>query len=85
MLAEEGLQLSEMKIKGIREMFFSRGERAALCLPRNLSHQWAEDELRRGRDRLTLSFALPRGSYATLLVKALQTVSDAPAAGEPSK
>ncbi len=70
-LAEEGLELRQMQIKGIREMFFSRGDRAALCLPRNLSHEFALDENHRGRDKLTLGFELPRGSYATLLVKAI--------------
>jgi tRNA pseudouridine13 synthase len=70
-LAEEGLQLRQMQIKGIREMFFSRGDRAALCLPRGLTREFAADENHRGRDRLTLGFELPRGCYATLLVKAV--------------
>jgi tRNA pseudouridine13 synthase len=70
-LAEEGLELRQMQIKGIREMFFSRGERAALCLPRGLTHAFAADENHRGRDKLTLGFELPRGCYATLLVKAM--------------
>lgn len=69
-LAEEGLELRQMQIKGIREMFFSRGERAALCLPQQLAHEFAADENHRGRERLTLAFELPRGCYATLLVKA---------------
>jgi tRNA pseudouridine13 synthase len=76
-LAEEGLQLADMKVKGIREMFFSKGERAALCLPRSLSLAWDADELRPGRDKLTLSFELSRGSYATLLVKAIQSAAAA--------
>lgn len=70
-LAEEGLELRQMQIKGIREMFFSRGERAALCLPRQLHHELADDEHHRGRAKLILRFELPRGSYATLMVKAL--------------
>jgi tRNA pseudouridine13 synthase len=70
-LAEEGLELRQMQIKGIREMFFSRGERIALCLPRNLTHEFAPDENHRGRDKLTLGFELRPGSYATLLVKAV--------------
>jgi tRNA pseudouridine13 synthase len=69
-LAEEGLELRQMQIKGIREMFFSRGQRAALCVPAELTHEFADDERHPGRDRLTLAFCLPRGSYATLIVKA---------------
>jgi tRNA pseudouridine13 synthase len=74
-LAEEELELRQMQIKGIRDMFFSRGERAALCLPRQLRHELAGDDFHRGRDKLMLRFDLPRGSYATLMVKALQEAS----------
>jgi tRNA pseudouridine13 synthase len=70
-LAEEGLELRQMQIKGIREMFFSRGERAALCMPNGLTHEFAEDERHRGREKLILAFELPRGCYATLIVKAV--------------
>jgi tRNA pseudouridine13 synthase len=70
-LAEEKLELRQIQIKGIRKMFFSRGERAVLCLPHDLTHDFAPDENHRGRNKLTLAFELPRGSYATLLVKAI--------------
>jgi tRNA pseudouridine13 synthase len=69
-LAEEGLALHDMQVRGVRELFFSRGERAALCRPRQLTFQAAHDERRPGRQKLLLHFELPRGSYATLLVKA---------------
>src|SRR5579875_2666100 len=75
-LLEEGLELRQLQIKGIREMFFSRGDRAALCLPRDLRHEFAPDENHRGRDKLILDFELPRGSYATLLVKAITQLSE---------
>jgi tRNA pseudouridine13 synthase len=67
-LAEDGLQIEEMKLKGLR-MFFSRGERPALCMPAELSWEAAPDELQRGKQKLLLRFELPRGSYATLLIK----------------
>jgi tRNA pseudouridine13 synthase len=70
-LAEEGLALSELRVKGVRELFFSRGERAALCRPAELGWEFAADERHPGRVRLTLHFELPRGSYATLLAKAV--------------
>src|SRR5262249_39787231 len=68
-LAEEGLELRQLRVQGIRELFFSRGERAALCLPGNLRYEHAEDELHPGQRKLLVQFDLPRGSYATLLVK----------------
>ncbi len=68
-LNEEGLQLQQMRIKGIREMFFSRGERPALCMPENLKHETVPDDRHSGKQKLLLAFDLPRGSYATLIVK----------------
>ncbi len=71
-LAEEGLIVSQMKIKDMREMFFSRGERAALCILDNLNHEVGTDEINSGSCKLILNFDLPRGCYATLVVKRLQ-------------
>ncbi len=68
-LAEDGLELSRLKVPGSRDLFFSRGERPALCLPQSVGAQLETDELNRGRTRLNLRFDLPRGAYATLVVK----------------
>ncbi len=70
-VAEEGLDLRDLQVRGIREMFFSRGERAALCLPHELGCIFAPDELHKGKQKLSLTFELERGCYATLIVKAL--------------
>jgi tRNA pseudouridine13 synthase len=72
-LREEGLELAQMKLKGFREMFFSRGERPALCLPRELEGTSAADERHTGRLKMQVAFELSRGSYATLIVKRLMT------------
>lgn len=69
-LAEEQLELHDMQVRGVREMFFSKGERAALCTPTQLTYKADADELHPKRSKLTLAFDLPRGCYATLLVKA---------------
>jgi tRNA pseudouridine13 synthase len=71
-LAEEGLELKQMQVKGVRELFFSKGERAALCMPVGLRCEMAADELHPGQHKAVLSFELPRGSYATLIVKRVQ-------------
>jgi tRNA pseudouridine13 synthase len=68
-LAEEGLELKQLQVKGIREMFFSKGERAALCRPVELAAEILPDERHPGRRKAVLSFDLPRGAYATLIVK----------------
>jgi tRNA pseudouridine13 synthase len=74
-LAEEGMPLRDLQVRGIREMFFSRGERTALCVPGQLTSAFAADALQPGRLALTLSFDLSRGCYATLLVKRITAVS----------
>ncbi|MCI0683032.1 MAG: tRNA pseudouridine(13) synthase TruD [Gemmataceae bacterium] len=71
-LAEEGVTIDQFKLKGLRDMFFSKGERPAWCLPAELQWQSGPDETRAGHQQLRLRFDLPRGSYATLLVKRIQ-------------
>ena len=68
-LKEEGLQQEQLKLKGFKEMFFSRGDRAAIFMPAQVGHEDAPDELNSGRHKFVLAFELPRGAYATLLVK----------------
>ncbi len=75
-LREEGLTLEQLKLKGLRELFFSRGERAALLLPANLNFAPSPDETHAGKLKLTLTFDLPRGCYATLLIKRLTSAED---------
>lgn len=70
-LAEDGITLEKMKLIGMREMFFSKGDRAALCLPEMLQSEVGDDERNHGRTRVKLTFDLPRGCYATLIVKRL--------------
>jgi len=73
-LAEEGLTQEQLKLKDLRTMFFSKGERRALCMPADLTADALPDELHGGRQKLTLHFELPRGSYATLIVKRITPV-----------
>lgn len=73
-LGELGLELRSLRIKHPRENFFSKGERKALFQPDGLTHDAAHDELYPGRHKLTLRFDLPRGSYATILVKRVTQV-----------
>jgi tRNA pseudouridine13 synthase len=72
-LREENLTPDQFKLKGCRNMFFSRGERPALCLAANLQYIPNPDDTHPGKQKLRLTFDLPRGSYATLLVKRLAT------------
>jgi tRNA pseudouridine13 synthase len=68
-LQSEGLTLGELKIKGMQKPFFSKGDRAACLRPANLAHVVAPDELNSGKRKMTLKFDLPRGCYATMVIK----------------
>jgi tRNA pseudouridine13 synthase len=68
-LAREGLELRQMRVKYPRDSFFSKGERPATFRPSDVSHELSVDELYPPKQKLTLCFALPRGCYATIVVK----------------
>ncbi len=82
-LADEGLSLRELRVKYPRDAFFSKGERAALLIPRELRIHSGDDDVYPGRQRVTLQFVLPRGCYATILVKRL--TSEWPLPDEPTQ
>ncbi len=73
-LAERGLTWETLRVKHLKDVFFSKGTRPALFFPENLRHSVGEDDLYPGRKRLDLSFDLPKGAYATLVVKRLTEI-----------
>jgi tRNA pseudouridine13 synthase len=70
-MAEEGIPLDQMRIKGMQQPFFSKGERIAKVPVAHLSWETGDDDMNRGRRKLILCFELPRGAYATMIVKRL--------------
>jgi len=68
-LAAEGMELRQMRLKFPRDTFFSKGERPAVFVPSSVSHEVGEDDFYRGKQKMLLRFELPRGAYATILVK----------------
>ncbi|MBY0461036.1 MAG: tRNA pseudouridine(13) synthase TruD [Gemmataceae bacterium] len=75
-LRAEGLALAELKVKGLQKPFFSKGDRKACVRPEHLTHAADADDLNKGKRKLTLRFDLPRGSYATMLVKRVTAVGN---------
>jgi tRNA pseudouridine13 synthase len=71
-LAEEGFALHDLKARILKKAYLTKGQRALLLFPQELSASSPEpDDRFPGRNKLTLAFTLPRGSYATLVIKAL--------------
>ena len=71
LFAEEGLEPRMFRLKKLKRTFFGKGRRAALMAPAGLKASSGPDELNRGRKKSVLSFELPKGSYATILLKRL--------------
>lgn len=68
-VAEQGLAWEELRVKHLKDVFFSKGTRPALFFAEKLTHQIDADELHPGRKKFRLEFELPKGAYATLVVK----------------
>src|SRR5207253_11348108 len=65
------LTWSDVRIRHLKLIFASKGTRPCLVFPENWNAEPQEDRLHPGRQALRLAFELPKGSYATILVKLL--------------
>jgi len=70
----EGYPLEKMKLPKIKKFFFSKGERPGFFKPVNMKSEILEDDLNRGKKMAAFTFDLPRGSYATLVIKSIQSL-----------
>jgi len=75
-LSQDNLHLSDLKIRlDIKGLFFKPYERRALIFPEDIKcDKPFEDELYPKKYKLNLSLALPKGSYATILLKRLTSL-----------
>ena len=71
-LAQESLTLNDFKARILKKAFAAKSSRPLIVRPQEVSVGEPEnDELARKRWKVTLKFALPPGSYATMVVKAI--------------
>ena len=89
-LKSQGLQLSDLRVPETPQLFFKHEERPLFVVPGKLRvNEPRRDELNRGRLKVNLSFTLPPGAYATLVVRRVLWFADtaghkpAPAAVTP--
>ncbi len=81
-LAAEGLVPDQMRVRGVSGFQLKGEDRALLVVPAHLRvRPPEEDNLNRGLWAVRVRFELPRGSYATWVVKRL--LARAPGEGEP--
>ncbi|MBM3249226.1 MAG: tRNA pseudouridine(13) synthase TruD [Candidatus Omnitrophica bacterium] len=68
-LEENGIKRAMFNKMKLRSPYFKSVLRKAIVFPKKLTFKVSPDELNRDRKKLSLSFTLGRGSYATMLVK----------------
>ncbi|HEY5676411.1 MAG TPA: tRNA pseudouridine(13) synthase TruD, partial [Myxococcales bacterium] len=69
-LRSQQLQLDELRVPQTPTLFFKHEERPLFVVPGKLRvNEPRRDELNRGRLKVNLSFTLPPGAYATLVVR----------------
>lgn len=71
LLSEYDLTTQKLRLKFPRDTFFSRGDRAVWVGGEDWSIESGDDEINESRKTLTLEFQLPRGAYATMLIRSV--------------
>lgn len=83
-----GLTWDDLRVRHLKDLFLSKGERPALIRPERVRFESQPDDLYPRRSKLILQFDLPRGSYATILVKRItafvESLENASAVPSPS-
>ena len=78
-LAEKSLTRSDFRTRELRRVRFQSFLRPAAVVPENfIVAETGIDELHPGRKKIVLQFSLPRGSYATILIKFLTLPRSSP-------
>ena len=72
-----GLAWEDLRVKHLKDVFFSKGVRPALFHVQGLTRESGDDDLYPGRKKLHLGFELPKGAYATLVVKRVTDAAEA--------
>ena len=75
-VAEEGLEKRQLRVKYPRDSFFSKSSRKTIIAVPDLEFEFSDDDLYPKHKKVRLTFDLPRGSYATMLIKRLTMYSE---------
>jgi tRNA pseudouridine13 synthase len=65
----------DLRVRHLKDVFLSKGARAAMVVPQGLEVSRRDDELHPSRNALRLAFELGKGSYATILIKRITEVT----------
>ncbi len=75
-LHKEGITLHDLKIRKMTALFFKERQRNLLLFPEQVQQEEPQpDELTQKSYKMTLSFTLEKGAYATLIIKRVFSVT----------
>lgn len=73
----EKIELRDLKVRQMSRIYINGIQRPAILLPEGFAIERVEnDELYKSKRKITLKFFLPRGGYATLILKRLEASSE---------
>ena len=69
----EGVEIENFRLNKIKKAFFKSVSRRLIVIPEGLEiSDSASDEISPNKNKLTISFTLTSGSYATVLLRRLE-------------
>ena len=68
-LKEEGIELRDFIIRGMPELASEGNERDMFVIAEDIKTKVEKDELNKDKKKCIISFKLPKGSYATIVIK----------------
>ena len=68
-LKEEGIELRDFIIRGMPELVSEGDERNMFVIAEEIKTKVEKDELKKDKKKCIISFKLPKGSYATIIIK----------------
>ena len=72
-LRVEGIKPQDFRISGFPKLSSKGATRTFMVYPENLKYKFSTDEKNKGFRKIYLSFVLPKGSYATEMVRQLES------------
>ncbi|HEY7535944.1 MAG TPA: tRNA pseudouridine(13) synthase TruD, partial [Thermodesulfobacteriota bacterium] len=74
-IEQEGVEIENFRLNKIKRAFFKSVLRKVIAIPEELKvSETSPDEINTGKFKLTISFELPSGSYASVLIRRLGVV-----------
>jgi len=77
LLKEDGFVLNDLKARILKQAYVTKNSRPLLVFPRRVVvGDIVDDERYSGRHKIQVAFDLPRGSYATLVLRVAEALGD---------